>query len=384
MRLIAIACAVLVAACSPTLGQPVARPTPAQSTSSPSPSAEVAPTAIAAFVPVAESFVEAHRGLTFKSHVKVTFLGDGEFQARLASTESIDAAAFVVEAKVLHALGLLEGLPDLAKAERALQGASVVGYYDPKTKELVVRGVDATPTVRQVLVHELTHALQDQWFGIDRTAHNDDESDLAFRTLVEGDAVRIQNEYIASLSADEKRQVQAGEASGPGPPADVPQVLLELESFPYIVGPRFTTSVVSVSQDRLDAAFRSPPATTAEVIHPERFLAGQVAAAVDFPPAGGGVIDKGVIGELGLDLLMGRLASRGQLPRREAQTIGAAWNGDRYVAWDEGGATCVRTNFVMATPEATDALIGALRKFAALQSRTTIAGRSPVVFTACA
>ena len=83
---------------------------------------------------------------------------------------------------MLHALGLLDGRPDLARAEQELQGTSVVGFYDPKTKELYVRGVDAKASVRHVLVHELTHALQDQWFSIDRTFPTDDETEIAGKT----------------------------------------------------------------------------------------------------------------------------------------------------------------------------------------------------------
>ena len=88
----------------------------------------------------------------------------------------------------------------------------------------------------------------------------------------------------------------------------MPNILLELDSFPYLVGPPFTQAVVAGGgQARLDAAFTSPPTTTAEVIHPGIFLAGRTPASVDLPGADGAVIDKGVLGELGLDLLLERL-----------------------------------------------------------------------------
>ena len=245
-----------------------------------------------------------------------------------------------------------------------------------------MRGVEAKPSVRHVLVHELTHALQDQWFGLDRPAHNDDESDLAFSTLVEGDAVRIENQYISSLS--EADRAQASQTAGSAPPADVPQVLLELAYFPYLVGPPFTRALMDRGgQVRLDQAFALPPTTTAQVLHPELYLAGQAAPQVEFPEAGGAVIDKGVIGEFGLDLLLARMAGRGEVTRADAQSIAAAWNGDRYVAWDEGAQTCVRTRLQLAGSLATRTLLLSLDRFATDHPGTTVEGSGPVLFTAC-
>jgi hypothetical protein len=379
VRLIAILCAFVLLACSPLLGKPQAKASPAASDSA------AAIKSLQAFVPVAEKFVEAHRGLKFKSQVKVTFLADAEFQAELEKTSGLDAAGFVTEAKVLHALGLLDGRPDLLKAEKSLQGSSVIGFYDTDTKQLFVRGVEAKPSVRHVLVHELTHALQDQWFAIGRTNSSEDESDIAYRTLVEGDAVRIEDQYIASLGAAEKRQIQEADAAFGPLPAGVPNILLELDSFPYLVGPGFTQSVVAGGgQARLDAAFKSPPTTTAEVIHPGIFLAGLTPASVDLPGADGAVIDKGVLGELGLDLLLERLTARSQVTSSQAQAVTAGWSGDRYIAWDQGAQACVRTRFVMSGQDATKALLAALRQFAGDQPGTTIEGSGPILFTACA
>jgi hypothetical protein len=379
LRLTALVAAFLLLACTPVFGGKPARPSPA-----PSATAAVV-SSLEAFVPEAESFVEKHRGLKFKTPVKVSFLADAEFVKQLELANGTDTAGYVTEAKVLHALGLLDGLPDLAKAEHDLQGTSVIGFYDPKTKQLYVRGVEAKPSVRHVLVHELTHALQDQWFSIDRTLPNDDESELAFRTLVEGDAVRVENEYIATLSqADQREILRANSAGGPLPPG-VPDILLELDAFPYQAGPRFTQTVVSsAGQQRLDAAFTTPPTSTAQVIHPDLFLAGRAPVSVEPPAADGTVIDKGVLGEFGLDLILERLHGFNQVTTSQAQAIASGWSGDRYVAWEQGDQACVRTRFQMSGTSAYADLLIALRKFAGDHPGTTVAGVGPVLFTACA
>ena len=378
MRLTAVLAAFLLVACTPALGRPQAKPSAAPS------STAAADAGLLAFVPVAEKFVEDHRGLKFKTSVKVTFLADAEFNQELGKTNGTDPTGYATEAKVLHALGLLDGLPDLAQAEQSLQDSSVIGFYDPKTKQLYVRGVEAKASVRHVLVHELTHALQDQWFSIDRTLSNEDESEIAFRTLVEGDAVRIENEYISVLSQADKSQIQAANNAQGGLPPGIPDILLELDSFPYQVGPSFTEAVISRGQERLDAAFTTPPTSTAQVIHPDLFLAGRNPASVDFPAANGTVIDKGVLGEFGLDLILERLYSRGEVTRSEVQAIASNWAGDRYIAWDQGSQTCVRTRFLMGGPQATAGLVGVLRKFAGDHPDTTVEGSGPVLFTACA
>ena len=199
IRLAAGVLAIFLVACSaPSL--------PGAKHSRPSPSASKAATAkpgsIDAFVPQAVGFVESHRGLRFKQPVKVNHLSDAEFSQRIVSLQRRDRADTDRQAKIFRALGLVDRSVDVEKAEEELLGGNVVGYYDPKTKELVVRGDAATVSVKHVVVHELTHALQDQWFGLDvnQRGQTDDQA-LAYISLVEGDAVRIEREYIASLSA---------------------------------------------------------------------------------------------------------------------------------------------------------------------------------------
>src|SRR5438105_10936114 len=92
MRMLALACAVLVAGCTPIGLQPAAKATPAPATG------------LQAFVPVAERYVEQHRGLKFKQQVKVSFLSEADFKSRLASTSRLDTKAIATEAKVLEAL----------------------------------------------------------------------------------------------------------------------------------------------------------------------------------------------------------------------------------------------------------------------------------------
>ena len=332
-----------------------------------------------AFIPVAEKFVEQHRGLKFKRPVKVTFLDDADFRTRVTTRTAKDRADLDIEFKDLRALHLVPASLDIVKAEDELLGAGVVGFYDPNTKELVVRGTDASASTRHVLVHELTHALQDQYFPLNALDNdNDDERPTAWRALIEGDAVRVENTYIATLSAADKTQLNSG-GGGP-PPADIPTVMIELLAFPYSVGPRFVDAVMAARGGNagLDTAFATPPKTTAEVINPDRFLAGFTPQDVPAPAADAAEFDHGMLGEMGLTLLLERLTPR-PLTITEVRDLAQGWNGDRYVAWDAGSRSCVRAAFAEDTQAHTARLAAAF----STMPGATVAGNGPVTITIC-
>src|SRR5207302_10558254 len=88
--------------------------------------------------------------------------------------------------------GLIPASTDLLKAFKSAYDQGTIGFYDFKSKQLYVRGTKATPGVQAVLSHELTHALDDQWFGLNRPAldKSNQELGLGFTALSEGDAER--------------------------------------------------------------------------------------------------------------------------------------------------------------------------------------------------
>jgi hypothetical protein len=335
-----------------------------------------------------EMFVAQTRGLRFSKRVPVTLLDTAAFRSRLTAAQAAGSSkAEVAKAeKVLRALGLLDKGVDLAKAENGLLGDAVAGFYDPKKKDLVVRGADpSSPYVRTVLAHELTHADQDQHFGIDRPAvdKRDDEASQAFTALLEGDAVRIQQAYLDSLPAKDRARARVEEgAQAGGVGAEVPPVLLDTLTFPYTFGVEFVKAVVKAGgQARLDAAFADPPTTSEQILHPALFLNRQGPMPVADPSADGSVIDHGVVGEFGLLLLF--LDSKQPLSQSAAARAAAGWGGDRYVAWDRGDQTCVRANFVMDTQADTDQLVSALRDWAGRRTGASVSGSSPVTLTSC-
>ncbi|HUP85714.1 MAG TPA: hypothetical protein VM143_08610 [Acidimicrobiales bacterium] len=329
-------------------------------------------------------FTSQARGLPFVHPVRVTMLGDADFRTRLkrdsAEEEAKDEEQLRTTQRVLEGLGLLEKGVDLKKAVESLYGDAVAGFYDTEDDDLVVRGERLTVGVRVTLVHELTHALQDQHFDIDRKDldDRDDEAADGLLGLVEGDAVRVERLYLASLSSREQKAAEAeGMAAGASIDPGLPPVLLQIVAFPYVVGPEFATRVVAGGgQERLDAAFVTPPTTSEDLLHPDRFLAGEAPATVETPKADGRQIDEGVLGELGLLLVLNASGVSGQ-------TAAGGWGGDRYVAWKDGDGTCVRATIVMDTPQDDRELVKALDRLARTRKGVKVSGRGPFTFTSC-
>lgn len=335
-------------------------------------------------VPELMGFVQQERGLEFRHPVKVTLLSDADFRDRLKAEKEEDSEEAKEELRttqrVLEGLGLLERGIDLEKALESLFGDAVAGFYDSESDDLVVRGEELTPGVRTTIVHELTHALQDQHFDIDRKDldDRDDEASSGLTGVVEGDAVRIEDRYTESLPNREQKEAEREDAEiGGGIDPDIPEVLLQLVAFPYIVGPAFTRAIVgSGGQPRLDEAFRQPPTTSEQLLHPEVFLMGEPIASVETPASDGDKIDEGVLGELGLLLVLAGGGASGQAAAR-------GWGGDRYVAWRDGDDTCVRTTVSMDTLQDDAELRKALDRVAASRKNLKVEGKGPITFTSC-
>jgi len=335
-----------------------------------------------------QEFVERERGLQFEEPVDVTLAGEDDFNAQLLEDFDEMQTSLVEGQQVLSALGLIPSDFDLIEEERALLSIGVVGFYDPETKELVVKGTEITPFVRTVLAHELTHALDDQWFDLDRPEldNPDDESSFGFLALVEGNARRVEDAYLASLSTDE--QIEAIEEEErllfEHPEIfDLPPVLLTLLQAPYEEGPPLVDDLLDTGgQSRLDGSFAAPPLTSEQVFDPELYVAGEGAVAVPAPAADGEAAHVGVLGALVLrEMLFDSLPSSAQVQRAIA-----GWGGDSYVTWiDSAGNACLRDTFVGDTPGDTLELVQAITEWGADHDAVVDAPTDgPATFTVCA
>ena len=348
-----------------------------------------------AFVPDAKAFVEQHRNLAWQQPVTVVGLDDAAFEAKFLDSEPVSPTGSEGDDIVVREFKALHIVPQTfdPKALTGTASASgVEGFYDFKTKELYVRGTKPTPYTREVVVHELTHALQDQWYGLGKLFEKNDiggESVEAFLAVVEGDATRIERQYRDSLSPAEQQQAAAaagGTLQQQQALSSIPKAFLTLSSFPYGAGLQFDQAVMDTrGQSALDAAFRSPPTTTAEVLDPQRYINDIQSVDVPPPDPAGTPFDVGSLGGLGFTLVFGSLPG---MTQSQAVLAADAWEGDTYVAYTTGGRSCVRDTVVAQSVGAQRGLDSTLQKWVASSPAISVTagaldGSGPVTFTAC-
>ena len=228
----------------------------------------------------------------------------------------------------------------------------IAGFYDPDTKQFFVISEQKQPGVweRVTFAHEYTHLLQDQHFDLvalgftdderKRPKDVDDDAMLARRALVEGDATLTQLLYLQSLPRAEQREWFQAVQRQPSPVFDrAPRVIREELTFPYEAGFAFVQRLyVRGGWEAVNAAFRDPPASTEQILHPEKFDRRETPIRVTLPPLtdtlgnGWQLVDENVLGEFFL-----RLYLEERLPASQAEEAAAGWGGDRYAVYVNNG-----------------------------------------------
>jgi hypothetical protein len=244
---------------------------------------------------------------------------------------------------------------DLRTSLSDLTASQVIGLYDPATARLYFIG-DATPSPleRFTLSHELTHALDDQHFDLSRDAAlacQDDRLD-AFVALSEGDAVQtsvVWAQRNLSLADLADLGQEAGEA--PAPASSTPPFLLSMLEFPYLSGQAFIVALMNRGGEAaVNQAFLRPPASTEQILHPERYPS-DAPQRVTVPHLarrlGSGWKDLEVedVGEEWL-----RLALRLRLDQSVADRAAAGWDGGQYRAFAGGSSVAVVMDTIWDTP----------------------------------
>lgn len=337
-------------------------------------------------LPSLESFVEKSRGLTFKRGVDVRVLDEEAFDKALTGLgpSAADPARQYLESRFL--VGFLKALSLVGRDFQlsSLDAAgkrSLLGLYEPLRKRILVRAGLPPPLLRRVVVHELTHALDDQYHPLeDILIDLRTEERRALQALVEGDAERVDRLYRDQLPPASRAAADGVVEPSTELPASVGP-FLDLLAFAYVSGPDFIRALVERGGTAaVDAAFRSRPTTSEDILHPDRFLAGTRPVSVSRPPADGPLLGLGILGEVVLRLVLGESLDAGAAGR-----AADGWGGDSYVAWSDNERTCVRVNLRMDTPADTEEVRAALRQWAGKHVGTDIRlDRDVTVVTRCA
>ena len=113
--------------------------------------------------------------------------------------EDKDADKRYADQKSMEKFGLLPKDYPLEQTLVKVLTEQIAGLYDPDGKEFFIANWNTEADERMVMSHELTHALQDQHFHIDKwtdAAKPNDDAELARDAVVEGSAVAAMLDYI--------------------------------------------------------------------------------------------------------------------------------------------------------------------------------------------
>ncbi|RJX42123.1 hypothetical protein DM826_10770 [Halonotius aquaticus] len=149
---------------------------------------------------------------------------------------------------------------------------SVNGLYSPTRDEIVIVADDPdAPRVSEAtLIHELTHALQDQRHDLTspRFRGETQDADLAVTGLYEGEAGYIEDLYRQRCDDDRWRCQRASPTSGEGGASN--RGILTVVLQPYSDGPGYVHEIVTTEGwAGVDERMVDPPTTTSEIIHRE-------------------------------------------------------------------------------------------------------------------
>ena len=242
--------------------------------------------------------------------------------------------------------------------------AGAAAFYKPETRTFYhIEGNDGRGAY-PVVFHELVHAVEDQYFDLDafyRAVEGDGDAALARRGLVEGTASWFGEQYEMKFPAD-----AAAMAKSQMTPElmqkqmkmmqTVPAFLIAtMGLYPYKNGKSWVGTVTGGDSAKVAAAFADPPASTEQILHPEKY---SDATRRDYPhkvaapdlssalPGDWRTLESDTMGELMTGCLLSQLrfpgpaalmgvidmATQGYGIKEPTKTAVTGWDGDRYSA----------------------------------------------------
>lgn len=279
--------------------------------------------------------------------------------------KKISPTKMEMEELVYKAVGMIPEDFDYRKGLVEFYASQAGGYYNPEKKEFVMAAWMPGLLQTTVAVHELTHALQDQYYDLE--AFTDDKKFttdelLARSALIEGDATAVMTDYARKLigqpgigteaDVDGMMLQNAIGFSVMAANVSVPKGIQMLLFFPYTSGLRFVHRLLRQGGYRaVDKAYKRVPLSTTEILHPEKYLkeeatipeklsVNEVLASSGEDP--GAMLYKDVLGEFFISVLLQSLGENGLIAaqgaaglRADCIVVVAKAGGGKAVYWQQ-------------------------------------------------
>lgn len=240
----------------------------------------------------------------------------------------------------------------------------VGGSYDGHTKKMdLVEGIDVPWLLYPVqaltqkdflreliLSHELTHALQDQHYAIQKrldALKNDSDRALAFSCVAEGDATMSSLVYLRGgrsegLADDVIREIEEAKRyvrDDLREQSKTPEGIMIPFAFPYVDGFEFVARAFERCGFKcVDELYAKPPRSTHQILHPEDYFGNPVwpttIALHGYERALEGWTKQAedTYGELEMSIVLARNLGR----RAPEVELAERWSGDKMIALQKG------------------------------------------------
>lgn len=291
-------------------------------------------------------------GLPIKSPLKKQIVSRPEIRQLLINNLRAEYTPYELQVQqaTLRAFGLVSPTFDLEKFLISFYTEQAAGFYDPRTKTMYIANWIPADTQQMVLAHELTHALQDQNFNLDRymrAVKNNDDAEAARQAVVEGYATAAMFQRMVG-STNVALLPSFGTLIAPlvsqqmaeFPVFSKAPFFFRLEAlFPYIQGADFIEKMLKKDGGwkGINALFTSPPTSTKAIYQPDVYFNHVSLPDIQLPGhtvldsvPGFSRLDEDSLGELGFNALLGQFLSE-----EKAKTISSDWLADRYILYKD-------------------------------------------------
>ncbi len=314
--------------------------------------------------------VERLRGMTFKDQVPVSVVDDD--QAIAQTLQRLEEFGELDEIRlaeiVMKDLGLADPEDDVMALLMDALREQIGGYYDPKLGRFYLLDDMPAALVDILTAHELTHALEDQYYGLDAFLEAEgagDDEIFARGSVTEGSATLLMTIYSVEHAFDQslgEEDLMAMASIGQEAVERLPKVLLRQLMAPYVLGMSFVQRGNAMGWmaggypvDDVNLVYKKPPLSSEQILHPEKYwdedqLDDPIPVSLGAAGAAlGGAwtrVNDGVLGEINLAMLVGAPTPD---PADPAGVLGSAWTnsaatgwgGDHYELWTRGKKSVV-------------------------------------------
>lgn len=286
--------------------------------------------------------LEELRGLKFKAPLKVREGARREYAAfALENAKKVYGSDLGAAEKGLKALQLVPARVKLELALTLHAGFSVKVFARDGELIFIDRGVGD-----DLVLNKMALGLVDQHFS--PKVGDTYDAQMAFAALRMGDAEvskhllwhsgKIPDEFRKKLAQETETWEKSDSKLAS---AVAPRLFIRTGDFSWRRGAVFAHAVFADGgKDALDRAYKRPPVSTEQVLHPEKYLRGEKPVEIDLAEADAYLAERGykrvyrtVLGELGTALIL-----ETHFSKEELAGASEGWGGDTFAVYEKEGA----------------------------------------------